>query len=52
MKKNIAVIYGGPSSERPISILSGRYAASCIDRSRYNVYEILFNEDAWLSVEW
>jgi len=52
MKKNIAVIYGGPSSERQISILSGRYAASVIDRERYNVYEILFNADCWQSVEW
>ena len=52
MKKNIAVIYGGPSSERPISILSGRYAASVIDRDRYNVYEILFNTDSWQLVEW
>ncbi len=52
MKPNIAVIYGGPSSERPISILSGRYAASVIDRDRYNVYEILFNTDNWQLVEW
>lgn len=52
MKPNIAVIYGGPSSERPISILSGRYAASVIDRDRYNVYEILFNTDSWQLVEW
>lgn len=52
MKKNIAVIYGGPSSERQISILSGRYAASVIDRDLYNVYEILFNTDCWQLVEW
>ena len=52
MKKNIAVIYGGPSSERPISILSGRYAASVIDRDKFNVYEILFNTDNWQLVEW
>ncbi|MBP5505538.1 MAG: D-alanine--D-alanine ligase [Bacteroidales bacterium] len=52
MKKNIAVIYGGPSSERPISILSGRYVASVIDREKYNVYEILFNTDNWQLVEW
>lgn len=52
MKKNIAVIYGGPSSERPISILSGRFAASQIDRERYNVYEVLFNSDCWQVVEW
>ena len=52
MKKKIAVIYGGTSSEREISILSGRYAASSIDRDRYEVYEVLFNADSWLLVEW
>lgn len=52
MKKNVAVIYGGPSSERPISILSGRFAASQIDRDRYNVYEVLFNPDCWQVVSW
>jgi D-alanine-D-alanine ligase len=50
--KNIAVIYGGPSSEREISIQSGRYAASVIDRTKYNVYEILFNSDQWQVVTW
>ena len=52
MKKNVAVIYGGPSSERPISILSGRFAASQIDRDLYNVYEVLFNPDCWQVVSW
>lgn len=52
MKKKVAVIYGGTSSERNISILSGRYAASSIDRNRYEVYEVLFNADCWLLVEW
>ena len=52
MKKKVAVIYGGTSSERVISILSGRYAASSIDRNRYEVYEVLFNADSWLLVEW
>ena len=52
MKQKVAVIYGGTSSEREISILSGRYAASSIDRSRYEVYEVLFNADNWLLVEW
>ncbi|MBO6068318.1 MAG: D-alanine--D-alanine ligase [Bacteroidales bacterium] len=52
MKKKIAVIYGGTSSEREISILSGRYAAASIDRDRYEVYEVLFNADNWLLVEW
>lgn len=52
MKKKIAVIYGGTSSEREISILSGRYAAASIDHARYDVYEVLFNADNWLMVEW
>ena len=52
MKKNVAVIYGGPSSERQISILSGRHVASVIDREKYDVYEILFNTDNWQMVEW
>ena len=52
MKKKIAVIYGGTSSEREISILSGRYAAASIDRDRYEVFEVLFNPDSWLLVEW
>ena len=52
MKINIAVIYGGISSERDISIKSGRFAASQIDRSKYNVFEILFNADNWQLVEW
>jgi D-alanine-D-alanine ligase len=52
MKKKVAVIYGGTSSEREISILSGRYAASSIDRKKYDVYEVLFNADSWQLVEW
>lgn len=52
MKKRVAVIYGGTSSERDISILSGRYAAASIDREKYEVYHILFNSDNWLLIEW
>ena len=52
MKKRVAVIYGGTSSEREISILSGRYAAASIDRDKYEVYHILFNADNWLLIEW
>ena len=52
MKKRVAVIYGGTSSEREISILSGRYAAASIDRDKYEVYEVLFNADNWLLIDW
>ena len=51
-KLNIAVVYGGPSSERQISIQSGRYVASVLDRAKYNVYEVLFDSNSWLMVEW
>ena len=47
MKKNIALIYGGNSSEWQISIQSGKFVASHIDRSRYNVYEVLLRGASW-----
>lgn len=46
-KKNIALIYGGNSSEIGISIQSGKYVASLIDREKYNVYEILLRGASW-----
>ena len=52
MKTNVAVIYGGNSSEHDISILSGRYTASVIDREKFNVYEVLLKEKNWDVVEW
>lgn len=50
-RKNLALIYGGDSSEHEISVQSGRHVASCIDRSRYEVYEILQKGADW-SVQW
>ena len=32
--------------------MSGRYAASSIDRKKYDVYEVLFNADSWQLIEW
>ncbi len=46
-KKNVALIYGGNSSEWQISILSGKNVAANMDRSRYNVYEILLRGTSW-----
>ncbi|MBR0500079.1 MAG: D-alanine--D-alanine ligase [Bacteroidales bacterium] len=43
----IALIYGGDSSEWEISVLSGKHVASCLDRSKYEVYEILLRGDDW-----
>lgn len=47
MKKNIAVVYGGFSSESVISIKSGKYVASIIDKNLFNVYEILIEKEKW-----
>lgn len=45
--KKIALIYGGDSSEWEVSVLSGKHVASCLDRSRYDVYEILLRGSDW-----
>lgn len=47
MKKNIALIYGGNSSEAEISVLSGLNVSSLINRDLYNVYEVLLNGNSW-----
>ena len=46
-KKNVAVIYGGDSSEHDISVKSGKHVASSIDKGKYNVYEILQKGPSW-----
>ena len=46
-KRNLAVIYGGDSSEWEISVQSGKFVASSIDRSKYDVYEILQRGPSW-----
>ena len=46
-RKKVALIYGGNSSEWEISILSGKNVAAHIDRSRYDVYEILLRGTDW-----
>jgi D-alanine-D-alanine ligase len=47
MKKNIAVIYGGNSSEFEVSVNSGKQVSAHIDRARYNVYEVLLMGESW-----
>jgi D-alanine-D-alanine ligase len=47
MKQNIALIYGGYSSEWEISVKSGKNVAKNIDRTKYNVYEILLSRKSW-----
>jgi D-alanine-D-alanine ligase len=47
-KLNIAVIYGGFSSEHEISISSGKYVSSVIDKKIFNVYEIIITKQNWI----
>ena len=51
MKKNVAVVYGGDSSEYKISILSGKYVARSISRDKYEVYEVFVRGARWCVVE-
>ena len=46
-RKKVALIYGGNSSEWEISILSGKNVAANLDKSLYDVYEILLRGTAW-----
>ncbi len=47
IKKNIALIYGGDSSEYEISVKSGKNIAKHIDRERYEVVEVLMKGADW-----
>ena len=48
-KKNIAILMGGESVERKISIKSGEHFYSNIDSSKYNSYKILISKKSkWI----
>ena len=47
MKKNIAIIMGGYSSEHNISIKSGNVVHKYLDREKYNPYRIVITKDRW-----
>ena len=44
---NIALVYGGDSSEREISRLSGKNMASHLSKDKYTVYEINIRGNSW-----
>jgi D-alanine-D-alanine ligase len=50
MKKNVAVIMGGYSSEYKISILSGNVVVQNLDKNLFNVFPIHILEDKWVYV--
>ncbi len=51
MKKNIAIIMGGYSSEYQISLKSGNVVYETLDASKYNAYRIHIFKDKWVHVD-
>ena len=41
MKKKVAVLMGGISTEREVSLNSGKSVVDALDRDKYEVYEII-----------
>jgi len=50
MKKNIAIIMGGYSSEAAISLKSGEVVYQHISKDRYNIYKIHILQNKWVLV--
>ncbi|MGY8915213.1 MAG: D-alanine--D-alanine ligase [Flavobacteriales bacterium] len=51
MKKNIAIIMGGYSSEYKISLKSGGVVFKYLDKEKYNAYPVHIPKDKWLYVD-
>ncbi|MEM5567039.1 D-alanine--D-alanine ligase [Psychroserpens sp. AS72] len=50
MKKNIAIIMGGYSSEYEISLKSGQVVYDTLDKSKYNTYRVHIFKEKWVFV--
>ncbi len=50
MKKNIAIIMGGYSSEYKISLKSGNVVYKHLDKEKFNTYKIHILKDKWIYV--
>ncbi len=48
-KKNIAVVYGGDSSEIVVSRKSAQGVLSFIDKDKYNTYPVLLTTEKWVA---
>ena len=51
MKKNIAIIMGGDSSESVISLKSAGVVLKYLDKEKYNAYKVLITKQKWAVVE-
>ena len=51
MKKNIAIVMGGYSSEYAISIQSGNMVFESLDRERYRPYRVIIRRESWVLLD-
>ncbi|MET6991899.1 D-alanine--D-alanine ligase [Sediminicola arcticus] len=51
MKKNIAIIMGGYSSEYKISLKSGGVVLKYLDKEKFNAYAIHISKDKWVYID-
>ena len=51
MKKNIAIIMGGYSSESDISIKSGNVVFKHLNKEKFDVYRILISKEKWAYID-
>jgi D-alanine-D-alanine ligase len=51
MKKNIAIVMGGYSSEYDISLQSGNMVFKSLDRALYLPYRVLIQEEKWILLD-
>ncbi len=51
MKKNIAIIMGGYSSEYKISIKSGNVVYKYLDKEKFNSYRIIISNEKWVYLD-
>jgi D-alanine-D-alanine ligase len=47
MKKNVAIIWGGYSSEKVVSEMSADGICSFIDKERYTIYRVMIDREVW-----
>jgi len=51
MKKNIAIIMGGYSSEYKISLKSGNVVFKYLDKQKFNPYRIVISKEKWVYLD-
>ena len=50
MKKKVAVLMGGMSTEREVSLNSGKSVLAALDRDKYEVHEVILNDKKHVTI--